>query len=82
MTNPPQSITQRYVNRLLVAGGNEHFSLLRLEQTGSFVDGISVGTYYNALIGLIGDLEKREAAGATPRQAVERALQKFGVTFR
>lgn len=79
--NPPQQVTSRYVRNLLIKGKNNEFSIREIRREYTTIDNITVGIYYLAEVKeRTGITEK--AAGATPEQAVHRALAKHGVTFR
>jgi hypothetical protein len=80
MTNPPQNVSERYISNLLRTGANSDFILHYITKRESRVDNLVVGTYYDASIYHGGD--NQAAAGATPSQAVRRAMEKFGVTFK
>lgn len=77
MTAP---MTRRYVTNLLKKGKNDEFEILDLKRQYTDVDGLAIGMYYTILIK--SKDWKKDAAGVTPLQAVERCLQKHGVTFR
>jgi hypothetical protein len=84
MTNLPQNVSSRYAYRLLAEGHNEPFELVKVDRHESTHDGLVVGHYYEAVIVkriLMNGPNSHTAAGASPRQAVERALQRAGVTF-
>lgn len=74
------TFTRRYASNLLKKGKNNEFELLDLKRQYTDVDGLAVGIYYQVLIK--GTQWKKDAAGVTPLQAVERCLEKHGVTFR
>jgi hypothetical protein len=78
----PQNVTSRYARHLLVKGRNNEFELLDIKRTYSEVDGLTIGIYYTVLIKAFDKGFKKDAAGVTPEQAVHRALEKHGVTFR
>lgn len=80
MTNPPQSITARYISNLLHDGQNKDFVLDSLQAISNLVEEVKVGHYYKAILMHLKDTQI--GIGATPAQAVQRSLEKFGVTFR
>lgn len=84
LANAPQSVTQRYVTNLIRAGKNNVFHILSITRTIAVEDEVCVGHYYRVVIGAYEEPEtmKSCAAGVTPGQALTRALEKFGVTFR
>jgi hypothetical protein len=78
----PQNVTSRYARNLLIKGRNNEFEILDLKRTYSEVDGLTIGIYYTIMIKDLGKGLKKDAAGVTPEQAVNRCLTKHGVTFR
>ena len=78
----PQSVTRRYASNLLLEGSNDVFAIEQISEQPHVVGGDRVGYFYMARVKTQADFTVREAAGATPRQAVERALEKLGVTFQ
>jgi hypothetical protein len=76
MSTSPQAVTERYVTNLINYGRNREFDIDYIKQMPNVVDGENVGVYYVARIG------NQIANGATISQAVRRALEKHGVTFR
>lgn len=76
----PQQVTSRYTRNLLVKGTNNEFEIANLKRTYQEVDGITIGHYY--IVNIRNENFTKEAAGATPEQAVTRCLTKHGVTFR
>jgi hypothetical protein len=80
-TTAPQAVTERYISNLLKGGINDAFEIRELISKDSVVDGVIVGCYYEVTIGAI-NKPYVSAVGATPMQAVRRALEKHGVTFR
>lgn len=79
----PQNVTIRYATNLLNEGANDTFELDAVAQMVNKVPGGDiVGFYYEAAVKIKTDFETQKAAGATPRQAVKRALEKHGVTFQ
>jgi hypothetical protein len=77
---PPQKVTSRYIRNLLIKGKNNEFEILGMKRDYSMIDGICVGHYF--MIDTKGVGGRFSAAGATPEQALQRALEKHGVTFR
>ena len=83
MDQPPQAVTSRYITNLVIRGHNDDFELISLEHQQALHDNIVVGSYYNVTIRKpLPDHSSEIASGVTPHQAIERALAKFGVTFR
>lgn len=80
MKNPPQNVSERYTNNILRNGSNGLFDLLECNSKDSIVDGIVVGHYFQVHLAAVGS-PYATGIGATPSQAVRRALEKFGVTF-
>lgn len=80
--NQIQNVTSRYSNRILLLGRNDTFELESLVQKIATVDNLPVGVYFEASIKRTVGFENCAAVGATPRQAVQRSLEKHGVTFR
>lgn len=81
LMNPtPQAVTERYVSNLITNGRNKEFDVNTIVQRTHHVEGEPCGVYFTAVI----DYQKvsRDAHGATVSQAVRRALEKHGVTFR
>jgi hypothetical protein len=79
----PQQVTSRYTTNLLIKGKNEDFEVISLEHQQAVNDDLVVGSYYNICIRQpLPDHSSQIASGVTPHQALERALTKFGVTFR
>ena len=82
MSNLPQNITERYVNNLLRNGVNNDFRLFSITIHSSTVGSHHVGFYYRAITQLQrADLPSFEAYGATPNEALSRALALAGVTY-
>jgi hypothetical protein len=84
MTTIPQNVSSRYAYRLLREGRNDPFELVKVDRHESTHDGLVVGHYYEATIVkriLMNGPNSHTASGATPQQAVERALERAGVTF-
>lgn len=79
-----QQLTIRYIRHLLTYGSNPRFHLAQLARDISIQDNVVVGTFYRAMLvdHANGDDNKQEAIGNTPEHAVQRALEKFGLTFR
>jgi hypothetical protein len=77
---PPQRVTSRYIRNLLIKGKNNEFEILGMKRDYSVVDGVCIGCYF--MIDTKGVGGKFAAAGVTPEQALQRALEKHGVTFR
>lgn len=78
----PQSVTERYIHRLLTRGRNDIFELESVTQRVATHDNIPVGIFFEANVKRSLGFENQVAAGATPREAVRRSLEKHGVTFR
>lgn len=78
----PQNVTDRYIHRLLTRGRNDTFELESLVQKIAAVDSLPVGVYFEANVKRTVGFENQSAAGATPREAVRRSLEKHGVSFR
>jgi hypothetical protein len=78
----PQNVTSRYARNLLVKGLNNEFEILGLKRTYSEVDNLTIGVYYTVIIKDLSKGFTKDAAGVTPEQAVNRCLEKYGVTFR
>jgi hypothetical protein len=78
----PQQVTNRYVGRLIRKGFNYEFELVNLLRRDATADDLVIGHYYQAVIMRLIDSCSESAAGVTPLQAVQRALEKAGVTFR
>jgi hypothetical protein len=78
----PQQVTNRYVGRLIRKGFNYEFELVNLLRRDATADELVIGHYYQAVIMRLIDSYSESAAGVTPLQAVQRALEKAGVTFR
>jgi hypothetical protein len=81
MKTTPQKVTSRYARNLLVKGKNNEFHLLSLVRKSSMVDECWIGNYYTAEIVSTHGM-RHEAVGPTPENAVNRCLDKHGVTFR
>jgi hypothetical protein len=79
------ALTDRYVRHLLCVGFNHEFEIQLIERELSVIDDLIVGRYYKVLISdrrLERKLSTYPAVGTTPKQALRRALEKAGVTFR
>jgi len=77
---PPQQVSSRYTRNLLTKGRNNEFEILGMKRDYSMIDGVCVGVYF--MIDTKGVGGKFTAAGVTPEEALQRALEKHGVTFR
>lgn len=83
MNNIPQAVTERYVTHLLNRGQNRDFQILHIYKKASWIDQHYVGAYYEATIcSHVPDAPGETGTGASPSQALRRALEKHGVTFR
>lgn len=81
----PQAVTERYVSNLLHYGRNKEFDIATISRDVTIVDETCVGVYFNVLLtkqNASGELPHQRASGATIAQALRRALEKHGVTFR
>jgi hypothetical protein len=79
----PQAVTERYVSNLIHYGRNKEFDIKQINRVNSLVDDEVVGVYFGCCIILgIEQTKEQWACGATISQAVRRALEKHGVTFR
>lgn len=79
----PQSVTARYISHILNRGKNDDFELVELKHEQALHDGIVIGGYYDVILKRpLPDQAHERASGVTPHQAIQRALSKFGVTFR
>ena len=76
-----RQVTRRYASNLLSKGKNSEFTIGNLKRTYTTIDNIVVGYYFFVEIGGA-NYQTKDAAGATPLQAVERCLEKHGVHFR
>lgn len=82
-TPPAQAVTERYTNNLIRNGQNDEFRLIMINSTENTApDETFIGYIFEAVINAPTDRRTYSAYGATPSQAVRRALKKFGVTFR
>jgi hypothetical protein len=82
MSTSPQAVTERYVSNLLHYGRNKEFDILTSTQNQNKIGEESVGVYYHVTVQHAGSQVVQRANGATPAEAVRRALTKLGVTFR
>jgi hypothetical protein len=78
--NPPTQVTERYLSNLLHYGRNKEFDINFIKKFDNKIDDEIVGVYFTVRVdqgnnGLL-------ASGATISQALRRALEKHGVTFR
>ena len=78
--NPPQQITNRYVNDLLHHGSNHDFNIEHIERKPNIVNGLVCGEYWEVSISCSEGLMLMP--GNTIAQAARRALENLGVTFR
>lgn len=83
-TPPAQSVTTRYSANLLRSGANAEFELVSLIANQAKTDnGLPLGPFYTCTIRSKQHVQTLVVDdGATPLQALERALAKAGVTFR
>jgi hypothetical protein len=79
--NAPQQVTSRYARNLIIKGKNTEFHLLKIERHNHWIDGAWIANYYNAEIVSTNGMS-HTAAAPSPEMAVNRALEKHGVTFR
>ena len=82
MQETPQAVSSRYHRNLLIKGKNNDFEVLYLTRDNNVVDEVVIGIYYKVDVKRLSTGIKQQAAGVTPEQAVQRALQKHGVSFR
>lgn len=75
----PQNITTRYTNTLLRDGSNADFQIISMTRKPNIVKDQVVGYYYEMTVQQ--SQSSNLSVGATPEQALERALESFGVTF-
>lgn len=83
--NAPQSVTERYVSNLLHYGRNKEFDIDYIKKIDNVVEDENVGVYFVARVNVTNQNAGpfgRMANGATIQQALRRALEKHGVTFR
>lgn len=79
----PQQVTVRYLNRLLREGTNDQFKICELNRDYSKVDNVVIGVYYRIVLkNPLLEPPLQIGIGVTPAQALQRALEKHGVTFR
>lgn len=79
----PQALTERYVTNLVNTGKNKDYTLIGTVRRSFVADEVLCGHYYDVTVANISDESvTQSASGATPTQAVRRALKKLGVTFR
>jgi hypothetical protein len=81
MNSLPQQVTIRYAGNLLRKGSNDAFEITNLTRQQALHDGIIIGFYYDCTIQRRNS-NSQTASGVTPMQAIQRALEKVGVTFR
>lgn len=78
----PQAITDRYVSNLLSAGHNHEFRIDSILCKPFCEAEVVCGYYYIATL-IAGDNSiMATSPGSTPHQALRKALEKAGVTFR
>lgn len=82
MTTTPQAVTERYVSNLIHYGRNKEFDIFKVLREDSIVQDEHVGVYFEVCITTSLNDSTIWARGATISQAVRRALEKHGVTFR
>lgn len=84
MPTQPQAVTERYVSNLIHNGRNKEFDIIAIERCFSkSADNEVVGVYFVCVVELANDPTTfKSAPGASIAQAVRRALEKHGVTFR
>lgn len=85
MNTAPQGVTQHYISNLINRGRNREFDIASIARQITVHDDVCVGVYFEVVITRPNELElveKVHASGATISQAVRRALEKHGVTFR
>lgn len=78
----PQVVTERYVTNLIHYGRNKEYSIQQVRQHPSMVSGDAVGVYFEVIVRGDPFTDDQIGRGATIQQAVRRALEKHGVTFR
>lgn len=78
----PQQVTERYVSNLLHNGQNKDFFIDQITRLAHQVGEDFIGSYYQIELIQHGKLKVETSNGATPAQALRRALEKHGVTFR
>lgn len=82
MNPTPQAVTERYVSNLITNGRNKEFDIDMIVRRTTLVDGEVVGYYFSVKLINVRLAEEQNTSGATISQAVRRALEKYGVTFR
>jgi ribosomal protein S6 len=82
MNTAPQQVTERYVTNLINQGRNREFDVVDIRRLWNKVEGVNVGTYYEAYVELSSASHQENGFGATISQAVRNALIKHGVTLR
>jgi ssDNA-binding replication factor A large subunit len=83
MNTAPQQVTERYVSNLINYGRNREFEIVEINQQAAIAHDEVVGFYYEARTNTAnGEVKGVAGRGATISQAVRRALEKHGVTFR
>jgi hypothetical protein len=78
----PQAVTERYVSNLLHYGRNKEFDVLSITQHENIVNDELCGYYFKACVFTADRVTLEKAHAATVSQALRRALEKHGVTFR
>lgn len=81
MNTSPQAVTERYVTNLLHHGQNKEFILHHVVAERTMIGDENVGTHFTVEVNKIPGV-LQSAVGATPAQALRRALERHGVTFR
>lgn len=83
MNTAPQSVTERYITNLINYGRNREFDIVKVTRETTTVDDQQVGVWFSSSVAKGTDLvHDKVGCGATISQAVRRALEKHGVTFR
>lgn len=84
MPTQPQAVTQKYVSNLIYNGRNKEFDIDLVTRRSHFEGEEHVGYYFTVTVtrGEERPGTGQQASGATISQAVRRALEKYGVTFR
>lgn len=80
--NTPQAVSIRYATNLLARGKNREFELLDIARRTSIEDEVCIGAYYTVVLKPLSDAPITTAAGIQPIQALVRALERAGVTFK
>lgn len=78
----PQAVTNKYTHNLILTGSNDVFAVDFVQSEPNVVNGDVIGHYFAARVIFKSDQTAMRGHGATPRQAVRKALEKFGVTFK